>query len=487
MTEPIPPSSGAFEGDLTRDHTPSPGRRSDLVNPTPERVRTISEAVRMRDRALELEARARFLAEASRVLASSLDVDTTLLSVARLAVPLLGDWCMFDVTAEQGGVRRVAVAHADPHRDAAARALAQLGPGDEAIPCGAPSALRSGALELTPAVSEADLARVQDPRRRALLCELGVRAHLCVPLVARGRPLGALTCVLGESGREFTPDGVALAEDFAQRAAVAVDNARLYREVERASAAKSEFLAVMSHEFRTPLHVITGYADMLRMGLPVAIPPQALAHVERIGQASEHLLHLVEQLLTASRLGAGRERVHAEPADVGTLARELALLVEPLAAAKGLQFVVDVPADGLPMVTDRGKLRQILYNLLANAVKFTDRGAVTLRAQRERGPAGESVALDVEDTGIGIAPEHLGTVFDPFWQAEPAGAASVAHAVPGEGAAGRGGTGLGLSISRDLARLLGAELRVRSTAGLGTTFTLVLPVTPPASGGPSAP
>ena len=261
------------------------------------------------------------------MLASSLDVDATLAAVARLAVPLLADWCLIDVAAEQIGARRVAVAHADPEREAAARAFERLGIEDEPIPCGAPRALRTAATELTPSVSEADLAAVRDPTRRALLAELGVRAQLCVPLVARGRTLGAFTFVLGEPARAFTPDDVALAEDLAQRAAIAVDNARLYREAERASAAKSEFLGVMTHEFRSPLHVILGFTDMLRMGIPVAIPPEALAHVERIGRATEHLLHLVEQLLSASRRGAGRERLLAEPAAAPALAHDLGSLI----------------------------------------------------------------------------------------------------------------------------------------------------------------
>ena len=455
-----------------------------LGGETPHGARTVGADLRALDPApdyaLDLAARTRLLAEASRVLASSLDVDATLAHVARLAVPMLGDWCVIDVAAEHDGARRLAVAHADPGRDEAARVLERLGPDDEPIPCGAPQALRTGRTELVASITEADLAAVRDPTRRALLAELGVRAQLCVPLVARGRTLGAFTFVLGEPARAFTPDDVALAEDLAQRAALAVDNARLYREAERASAAKSEFLGVMTHEFRSPLHVILGFADLLRMGIPVAIPPEALAHVERIGRATEHLLHLVEQLLAASRLGAGRERVHAEPTDAAALARDLGSLIEPLAAAKGLRLVLDVPGDVVPLVTDVGKLRQILYNLLSNAVKFTERGEVGLHVRRASDAADARVECEVRDTGIGIAPEHLGAVFDPFWQATT-GASGAAR---GEAAGTeRGGTGLGLSIARDLARLLGGELEVRSTVGEGTTFTLALPTAPPEDGG----
>ena len=485
MTDPGRPSSTPRGGPVGGEFLPLGGRRADVAPAAPERVRSIRDAVRTRDRALELEARARFLAEASRILASSLDVDTTLATVVRLAVPLLGDWCLIDLAAEHGaehdGARRLAAAHADPDRDAAARAFAQLGPDDEPVPCGAPRVLRAGTTELTPCVDPATVAAVRDPRRRALLAELGVRAQLCVPLVARGHALGAFTFVLGDPARAFTPDDVALAEDLAQRAAVAVDNARLYEEAQRASAAKSAFLGVVSHEFRTPLQAVIGYTDMLRLGIPVAVPPEARSHVDRIAAASEHLLHLVEQLLSSARLGAGRDRVDAEPTDVATLARELVLLVEPLAAARGLRFVTDVPHGGIPLVTDVGKVRQILYNLLANAVKFTDRGEVTLHVRRVAGPGDDRVACEVRDTGIGIAGEHLARVFDPFWQVERPGGGAAARDVPAARPQRRSGTGLGLSISRDLARLLGGELLVRSTVGRGTTFTLVLPVSPPAA------
>jgi signal transduction histidine kinase len=482
MTRQVPPGSGARDGlaaeGAVHRRGPAEERTDGVAPPAPALAETVAEATRARDRALALEARARFLAEASGLLADSLDIDTTLAGVARLAVPLLGDWCVIDLSAGDDRARRVTVAHADSDRDAAARALERLGPGDGPVPCGAPRALRTGMTELSASVGEGDLAAVRDPARRALLDALRVRAQLCVPLLARGRILGALTFVLGEPGRAFTPDGVALAEELARRVAVAVDNARLYREAERASAAKSEFLAVMTHELRTPLNVIVGFTDMLRMGIPVAIPPEALAHVERIARASEHLLGLVEQLLTSARLEAGREGVCVEPTDLAALASDLALLVEPLAAAKGLRFIVDVPGGEMRLATDPGKLRQILYNLLANAVKFTDRGEVALRVRHAPGPESDRVECEVRDTGIGIAPEHLGAVFDPFWQAE-AGAPTGAPSRADRSAPRRGGSGLGLSISRDLARLLGGELQVRSTLGEGTTFTLALPTTTP--------
>ena len=451
-----------------KQHVPnrrSPVRGAEAVNPTTERLRTISEAREARDRALELEARARFLAEASRVLASSLDFETTLQSVARLALPRLGDWCIVDVVDEEGEERPVAVASVDQaDRDIALR-LERSIPTPDDTPCAIPflgvprDALGTYSAE---AGSATGVATFTGPFRRAVLRELGVRAEICVPLLARGRTLGALTLLITTSGRCYGPDELALAEELAQRAAVAVDNARLYREAERANAAKAQFLATMSHEFRTPMQTVMGFAELLLLGRPEPIPATARAYAERIASASAHLLQLIDEVLDFSRLDAGRDSVCAEPVDIDAFAREMLLFVEPLAREKGIHFAVETPAPGTVIITDAGKLRQICYNLLANAIKFTERGEVILAAMVDDG----RLIVEVRDTGVGILPADLARIFEAFYQVErAAGEARI-------------GTGLGLSISQRLVRLLGGELRATSTVGVGSTFAFVLPLDP---------
>ena len=409
----------------------------------------------------EAEEPLRFLARASAVLASSLDYDTTVTHVACLPVPTLADWCFVDVVGEEGGGRRVAVGHADPTKSHAAHVLSRIGPPDEGAPCGYPSVLRTGAPELIPNITDSLLsATVCDAERRTVLRELGVRAQIGVPLVARGRTLAAMTLVSAESGRDYGPPDLALAEDLAQRAAMALDNAQLYREVQAANAAKAEFLAAMSHEFRTPLMAVRGFADLLTLGIPEPIPDRARRHAQRIIEASDHLRELVEQLLGFSRLEAQRETARVTETRLSALIRELTLLVEPLAREKGLRLSVRVRQGPTVLKTDIGKVRQILFNLLANAVKFTEHGEVTLTAGRTN----NRLVLEVRDTGIGIAPDDLQRVFDPFWQVERSAATHP------------GGTGLGLSIVHRLTRLLGGDVRVSSTVGHGTTFTVELPV-----------
>jgi PAS domain S-box-containing protein len=244
----------------------------------------------------------------------------------------------------------------------------------------------------------------------------------------------------------------------------------LNEELGRANRAKASFLATMSHELRTPLNAVIGYSDLLLAGIPEPMPPSLRRHAERIGLASRHLLSVIEEILSFARLEAGRERVDLETVDLGEVLREVVAIVEPLAADKRLRFVAPSRVEPPEMVTDARKLRQILVNLLGNAVKFTDRGEIRFEAER----CGGWMDFRVSDTGIGIAPEHLERIFEPFRQVDDA-PTRVA-----------GGTGLGLSVSRDLARMLGGDVSVRSAPGEGSTFTVRLPVGVPEAASASA-
>jgi signal transduction histidine kinase len=227
---------------------------------------------------------------------------------------------------------------------------------------------------------------------------------------------------------------------------------------ETANAAKSEFLATMSHELRTPLNGIIGYTDILEAGISGSVNEQQRAHLQRINAGAMHLLQLIDEVLTFSKIEAGRLEVDLASVSVADIVRDTVALVAPLAEQKGLALtcqVGDVPAQ---LLTDEGKLRQILLNLLSNAVKFTRAGHVAV----EVGSTAHEVFCRVSDTGVGISPEELPRVFEPF------------YTVPHGRTRTTGGTGLGLSVSHELARMLGGTLEVESVVGRGSTFTVRL-------------
>ncbi|HYW09598.1 MAG TPA: PAS domain-containing protein [Longimicrobium sp.] len=295
---------------------------------------------------------------------------------------------------------------------------------------------------------------------------LPVTSYLAVPVISRGgEVLGGLFFGHEQEG-VFTEQHERLTMGIAGWAAVAMDNAALYEaehraraEAERANRVKSEFLATMSHELRTPLNATIGYAELLMAGIPERIPDASQEQVRRIALSGRHLLELIEEILTFSRLEAGEERFDAEPVDLATLMEEASALTEPLALTKGIGFETHAPEAPGTIVTDHRKVRQILLNLLGNAVKFTDAGRVALTLE----VIGDEAYFRVDDSGSGIAAEHLERIFDPFWQVEVGPTRRA------------GGTGLGLSVTRRLARLIGGEVEVVSRVGQGSTFTLRLP------------
>jgi PAS domain S-box-containing protein len=264
------------------------------------------------------------------------------------------------------------------------------------------------------------------------------------------------------SPSEAGPLYVAVILDISERRAAEAERERLIQDLERANSIKADFVSTMSHELRTPLNAVIGYAQLLRDGVPVPIPEQALAHVRRIDLSAHHLLQLIDEILTFSKLEAGRESVTVTPVTVTELLEEVRAVLEPMAAAKGIDF--NTSADGAPRSfrSDPKKLRQILLNLVGNAVKFTERGHVSLRVRAEN----EQIVFSVSDSGIGISTAEQRRMFEPFWQADQS---STRRA---------GGTGLGLAISRRLVEVLDGSLHVESAVGEGTTFTVALPVDP---------
>jgi signal transduction histidine kinase len=279
-----------------------------------------------------------------------------------------------------------------------------------------------------------------------------------------GREIGVAILVVAMMGIQLTVllRAAAIVQRGERAQAIALEHAAAARdEAERANRAKNDFLAVMSHELRTPLNAIIGYGSLLRDGIPDPATPGQRQQLERIGASAKHLLALIDEVLTLSRLELGRERITPARIVVSSLCEEAAAMMEPEASRKGLALTMQLPEADVTMTTDAGKLRQALVNLIGNAVKFTDRGEVQVRAWAEEN--GEVLVFEVEDSGIGISAEHLPLVFEAFWQVDQAPTRRV------------GGTGLGLHVTQRLVRLLGGDVAARSVMGEGSCFTVRVP------------
>jgi signal transduction histidine kinase len=459
------------------------------------------------------EGKLAFLAESSRCLAASLDYEGTLRTVAGLALPFLGSWCIVDLVEADGSMRRLAIVHPDPQKQELAAGLTKSWPPGRDDPLGAPQAVRTRQIEVIPFVDDEMLVSVaRDPENLRTLRALGIGSVVVVPLIARGHVLGAITLVSADSGHQYAQTDIELAEDLGARCAMAIDNARLHRDARSAGAlaaqmnqrlviasireqelaeraqeladeartlaevareanlAKSQFLSSMSHEIRTPLNAIIGFTALFDLEIAGPLTAEQSQYLARIRASTSHLLKLIEDVLDLAKIEAGRMDVADESAPAAAAMSAAAGLVEPQAGAAGI--TVDY-RDGYTerYLGDEDRVRQILVNLLANAVKFTERGGrVTMTCGTTHAPdpeaqlaaGGSWVCIRVADTGMGIAPEMRESVFEAFVQTE----AGLTRR--------RDGTGLGLTISRELARRMGGELTLRSVLGEGSCFTLWL-------------
>ncbi len=384
---------------------------------------------------LEREQRARadatLLAEASELLSASLDYEETLQSVARMALPRLGDSCVVTLVDDDGGERLAALAHVDRAEEPRLREL------------------------------------VEESLRTASVRGRRPPSYLGLPIAWRGQAMGTMAFERSdpERPREYAPDDQALGEELTRRAASAIENARLYRHARELNRMKDEFLATLSHELRTPMNAVLGWTRMLRAGVVRSDRvPGALEAVERNAVAQNRL---IEDLLDVSRIVTGKFRLDVQPVDLRALIAAAIDVVQPAATAKELRIQTTFDPDAGPVVGDPQRLQQAVWNLLTNAVKFTPPlGRVRVDVARVGGGA----EIVVSDSGEGITPSVLPYVFDRFRQGDSG--TTRAHA----------GLGLGLAIVRHIVELHGGTVQAESAGeGQGATFRIRLPIGPSAS------
>jgi PAS domain S-box-containing protein len=394
--------------------------QSELEQKIAERTSELTASYRQREEAQ------RFLNEASAVLSASLDYEITLWSLARAAVPHLADCCVVDVVQDDGEVRRVSVAHVEPDKEALLRDPSCPLTTTETVKCGRP---------------------LLDDRL------------MCVPLIVRGQTIGAIGLRLEREDRTYNLFDLALAEDLADRAVIALDNASLYSKEFEANRLKDEFLATVSHELRTPLMPILGAIYKLRIDGPS--DEEFERNLDVIERNAKGQARIVEDLLDISRMTTGKLEFDRRPTDLTEVVKTAIEVVRPAATALGIDLKTSLEQTRQPVWCDRDRIQQVIWNLLSNAIKFTSRGgSVDIRVEnRDKG-----VRIRIADTGAGITREFLPHVFEKFRQGDEF--TTRMH----------GGLGLGLSIVRYVVERHGGTVRAESEGpGCGATFIVDLP------------
>jgi len=377
---------------------------------------------------------ATFMAEASAVLASSLDYHATLSRMAKLTVPLLADCCFIDLRTGEDTFDRLAIV---PEDETAREMFGEV----------VREVVITGTPKLLDGIDAND--------------SLGIRSALIVPLVAVAgdRPMGALTLAMGHSRRALTDRDRNVVEDVARRAAIAIEHARLYDDARKANLAKDEFLAVLSHELSTPLTIILGWSGILSRD--DVTQEELLRGVESIRAGAQAQAQLIDDVLDLSRVTTGKLRLDVQPVSIGQIVSDSLTAVHVAAAAKRIDLVVPDTTTAGTVLGDANRLRQVIWNLLTNAIKFTPAGG-KVTVELENTPS--TVRLIVTDTGKGIARDFLAHVFEPFRQAD----ASTTRT--------HGGLGLGLAIVRYLVEGHGGTVAAFSDGpGHGARFVVELP------------
>jgi PAS domain S-box-containing protein len=436
-------------------YSSSPVRRDGHVVGAVVRFTDITEQKRTEE-ALQL------LAESGRVLSSSLELGETLRAIAGLAVPQLAEIVMVDLVDEDDEIRRVGAARADERVSELFEQALRIPPrlGD-----GGPQAqvMESGETLLIKEIPDAWMDTVgRGPEHAELIRRLAPRSLVVAPMRARESVLGTVSFVRTAARPPFDEADLELAEELALRAALAVENARLYDAALGATRARDDMLGVVSHDLRNPIHSIFMSSSFL-----LELLPEEGMKVERmqaavIKRAAERANRLIQDLLDITHIESGRLSLLRERHDAASVTQEAVEQAGIVAADRGITLARGEMEQGVTMWVDRDRVVQALGNLIGNALKFTPSGGtVTVSVAAD----GEAVRISVADTGPGIAPEQLPRLFDRYWQANTAD---------------RRGIGLGLSIVQGIAAAHGGDVQVRSQLGAGTTFTLVLPAAEPA-------
>lgn len=423
-----------------------------------ERGRQLAREHSAREAAEGAERRSTFLAEASRVLGFSFDYHTTIAQLARLAVPALADYCAVDVAEGDAGFVRLGSAHADPQKERELASRLAAFRAEDVSPSHPVMKALHGESQLVTEVTEAGMrAAILNDEQFDVLRSLDPNSLISVPMECAGKVLGALTLISSDESRRFGKDDLALAEELGRRAALAIENARLYDAAQQATLDRDEMLSVVAHDLRNPLSTIFMGSELLLEMVPESDQPVVHGQLEILRRAAERMNRLIQDLLDVRRLETGKLRLEPKAVPVSPVVREAVELLRPIATARSLQLSTEVHPGAPPMLADVARIQQVLSNLVGNAIKFTPAGGqIWLRAE----PKENSVQFAVVDTGPGIATDALPHIFGRFWQ---------------EKTGDRRGIGLGLTIAKGIVEGHGGRIWVESQPGAGSSFYFTVP------------
>jgi signal transduction histidine kinase len=411
--------------------------------------REAREAKAARESAEREERRAAFLAAAGQELAASLEYEQTIVTLARLIVPNLGEMCTVDVN-DNDVLRRVAVSHRNPEDEAVL--ASQIGTVRRDVPEALMRIMQTSEPTLVGASSALFEYVTGQPGA-------GARTLVFMPLVSRGQTIGVAAAVSTEA-KPYSTEDVPLFSELARRASVSIDNAMLYRESQQAVRAREEVLAIVSHDLRNPLSAVTLGASLLQTSKTLAADDRE--QIDTISVSARRMSHLIADLLDVTRIEGGKRLpIEPVPVPVGEILSEAEDLFRAQAGVASVSIEYDADESLPPVHADRNRIMQVVSNLIGNSLKFTPPGgSIAVRARKEKA----EVRFAVEDTGPGIPKEHLQDIFSPYWQAKRTE---------------RMGAGLGLPIAKGIVEAHGGRIWVESEPGRGTRFYFTLPVAAP--------
>ena len=404
----------------------------------------------------QAEEEVRFLAKAGKVLAYSLDAKVTAARACRLAISRFGECCVVDLL-DDGLPAHQIIAHVQHRREDWARQLGAMFPPEAEAEHGVPRVLRTGLSEIFPLPDSSSGVASLGASHPRFLRQIGARSYICAPLKVRGRMLGAITFIR-ESDTRFTEKDSDLADQFAERLSVAVENARLYHEAERAVRLRQDILAIVSHDLRTPLgNVLSSVESLLHTAVSHERRVAGRRQLEVIRRSVQQMDRMISDLLDLSSIEAGHLSVERSNQDLQVLVEEVLESVQPTLMQKRLEVFANFPGKRILVHCDRERILQALGNILGNAAKFTPEGG---RIEIEAESRAREARLSITDNGPGIPRARLAHVFDRYWQAE-------GHS--------KGGRGLGLFIAKGIIEAHEGRIWVESDLGKGSTFSITLP------------